>query len=131
MERRALRKTIQSAFVLVSMTCAAATAFAQSGPPTNLRAKVTGGAVVLSWNAPQIGTAARYVVYRAMAPAINTPTPSLSFMKVGSTRGTSFTDKTPAKGSIYVYYVAAMGTNGPAGPRSNTLAVKVPLAGGS
>ncbi len=131
MERRALRKSLQSAFILVAMTCAAATAFAQSGPPTNLHAKVTNGAVQLSWNAPQLGVATRYVVYRAMAPATNTSPSTLSFMKIDATSRTSFTDKSAAKGSIYVYYVTAVGKNGQESSRSNTVTVNLPLAGGS
>ncbi len=116
--------------MLLMLACMfAGTAYAQTGPPTNLRAKAMNQAVTLTWSPPMAGTAGRYNIYRAVAPAKGANPSSLKFMKINSTNQTSFQDKTISSGAIYVYYVTAVDGNGQESPRSNTVSVNLKSMG--
>lgn len=101
----------------------------QSSPPSNLKARVEGNSVKLTWEAPAGASGISYNIYRAPAPTMSSavdPT-KLKFSKVNTTTETGFEDKVESAdaGSVHIYYVVAVGNDGKESAGSNYVNVKI------
>lgn len=99
-------------------------------PPTNLRAQVDGDDVVLTWDAPPVGSPDAYRIYRIDLPGvgggtggIGLPSVHVSWPPLRQVDGndTSYRDTTVDLAvHQYVYVVTATyGVGGPHGPQAN------------
>jgi len=101
----------------------------ETSPPSNLKSRVEGSVVKLTWEAPAGATGITYNIYRAETSGMSSamdPT-KLQFAAISNSTETSFEDKITATNSEgeYIYYVVAVGSDGKESAGSNYVNVKM------
>jgi fibronectin type 3 domain-containing protein len=129
MLRDKVAKTVISIITVLLLLTGVTYSQSQSSPPANLKARVEGSTVKLSWEAPAGASGITYNIYRAPAPTMSSavdPT-KLEFSKINTTTETSFEDqvKSAEAGGVHIYYIVAVGSDGKESAGSNYVNVKI------
>ncbi len=95
---------------------------AQVSSPQNLNVTVDNGKAMLSWDAPENGTAVKYYIYKAYGADENADPSSLQFTKSDSSSSANYTDDLSSLSSsaqVAFYYITAVDANGSESSPSN------------
>ena len=123
-----LRSIFSFMLVLVLLT-AVIHAQSHTSPPSNLKSRVEGSNVKLTWEAPPDAGNVSYNIYRAETSGMSSamdPT-KLQFAAISNSTETSFEDKISSTDPNveYIYYVVSVGSDGTESAGSNYVNVKI------